>query len=594
MTTNIAPEQAARNFAKKALSEGFMWEALHAYKNPDGTDSHWRIRLKHKDDRKWMRPMYQDESGKFHLCEPPHLKGRLKPLYNLHLLAQKSGAVVFIMEGEKKCDVANQFFSKHGVGDKYIATTSGSATSANGADWTAVAEKPCRVLPDNNEAGFMYGKNAAEKLHTLGCTVETIDSAALGLPDGGDFVDWLHAHPDAMPDDLMALPRLQQPSEGQTQADMQATVKRLAALPPMEYDRVRKEEARKLGCRTETLDAEVYKERPTGSEGNGMDSMFPTVEPWPDPVNGAILLDEIYETIKRFIVCSKETAQAVALWIVFTWFIDVVQISPIAIITAPEKRCGKSQLLIVISRLVRRPLVASNISPAAIFRVVEGHNPTLLIDEADTFLRDNEEARGILNSGHTRQAAYVIRTVGDNHEPQKFSTWSAKVISGIGSQADTIMDRAVILELRRKLPGESVERLRHADKRVFLRLVSMLARYAQDASAEIERARPVLPDELNDRAQDNWESLLAIADHAEGAWPKMAREAALILSGVEQEAASLSTELLADIQEVFTGKYKISDRISSANLLQELNADDSRLWATYGKGGKPMTARQQA
>jgi len=243
---------------------------------------------------------------------------------------------------------------------------------------------------------------------------------------------------------------------------------------------------------------------------------------------------------------------------------------------------------------VRRALVASNISPAAIFRVVEGYSPTLLIDEADTFLRDNEEARGILNSGHTKQAAYVIRTVGDNHEPQKFSTWSAKVISGIGSLPDTLMDRGTIFELRRKLPDEKVERLRHADKSVFTKLSRMLARYAQDANADIERARPVLPDKLNDRAQDNWEPLLAIADHAGGAWPKMAREAALLLSGVEQEATSLSAELLADIRDIFDGRFKGYDRISTADLLKELNADDMKPWATYGKGDKPMTARQLA
>jgi len=384
------------------------------------------------------------------------------------------------------------------------------------------------------------------------------------------------------------------PAGEQAQVDMQATIKRLAALSPLEYDRIRKDEAKILGCRAETLDAEVYKGRPAKADEKGMDSMFPAVEPWPDPINGAVLLDEIYETIRRFIICDKETARAIALWIVFTWFIDVVQISPIAIITAPEKRCGKSLLLILISLLVRRALVASNISPAAIFRVVEGYCPTLLIDEADTFLRDNEEARGILNSGHTRQAAYVIRNVGDNHEPKKFSTWSAKVISGIGALADTLMDRGVIFELRRKLPDEKVERLRHADKSVFKRLESMLARYALDASAEIERARPVLPDKLNDRAQDNWEPLLAVADHAGGAWPKVAREAALILSGVEQEATSLSTELLADIRDIFAGKYKSYDRISTADLLQELNADDMKPWATYGKGDKPMTARQLA
>lgn len=362
----------------------------------------------------------------------------------------------------------------------------------------------------------------------------------------------------------------------------------LAALPSMEYDRVRDEEAKTLGVRVSTLDHEVATARKVLTEELGITAMIPDIEPWTEAVNGTELLDEIYQTIKKFIICQDETARAATLWVVFTWFIDRVQVAPLAIITAPEKRCGKSQLLDLIGRLSRRPLVASNISPSAIFRVIEAHSPTLLIDEADTFLRENEEARGILNSGHTRQSAYVIRVVGDAHEPKQFSTWGAKAISGIGTLPETLMDRAVLLELRRKLATEQVERLRYADKQLFKRLAAMLARYANDAGSAIENMRPSLPDDLNDRAQDNWEPLLAIADHAGGEWPTLARAAAKKLSGTDQESVSLSAELLADIQEVFTG-----DRISTSDLLEKLTSDELKPWATYNRG-KAMSARQLA
>ncbi len=305
-------------------------------------------------------------------------------------------------------------------------------------------------------------------------------------------------------------------------------VARLSALPPLEYEKVRKAEAEKLGIdRVTVLDKEVENARRPAQTENSPAEMFPSIEPYSETVDGAALLEEIAETIRRFIVCDPETVTAATLWIVFTWLIDRVQVAPLAVITAPEKRCGKSQLLDLIGRLSRRPLVASNISPAAIFRVIEAHAPTLLIDEADAFLKDNEEARGILNSGHTRQSAYVIRVVGEDHIPTQFSTWGAKAISGIGVLADTLMDRAVVLELRRKLPHENVERLRHADPADFQRLTSMLARYSEDTGRMTETARPLLPDSLNDRAQDNWEPLLAIADNAGSDWPRLAREAAL-------------------------------------------------------------------
>lgn len=366
------------------------------------------------------------------------------------------------------------------------------------------------------------------------------------------------------------------------------TIARLAALSALEYDRVRKPEAEKMGVRAETLDSMIKVARGMKAEEIGISALISDIDPWPEAVDGAALLNEIYQTIRTFIICQDETAQAATLWIAFTWFIDRVQVAPLAIITAPEKRCGKSQLLDLIGRLSYRPIVASNISPSAIFRVIEAYSPTLLIDEADTFLKENEEARGILNSGHTRQSAYVIRVVGDEHEPKQFKTWGAKAISGIGSLPDTLMDRAILLELRRKLAAESVERLRYADKRLFKDLAAKLARYSKDAGQTIEASRPALPRELNDRAQDNWEPLLAIADHAGGGWPQIARSAALKLSGKDQDAPSLSAELLADIQEVFT-----SDRISTKDLLEKLNDDELKPWATYNRG-KPMTPRQLA
>ena len=194
----------------------------------------------------------------------------------------------------------------------------------------------------------------------------------------------------------------------------------------------------------------------------------------------------------------------------------------------------------------------------------------MLIDEADSFFKENEQLRGLINSGHTRQSAYVIRTVGDDHEPRQFSTWGAKAISGIGQLADTVMDRAIVLELRRKLPTESVQRLRHAEPGLFKRLASMLARFADDVAADIFNARPNLPESLNDRAQDNWEPLLAIADISRGAWPELARNAALRLSGVKKDTISSSTELLIDVRAVFEAK---GNKIFTADMVAGLCED---------------------
>lgn len=360
----------------------------------------------------------------------------------------------------------------------------------------------------------------------------------------------------------------------------EATILRLAALSPLQYDRKRKEIAKTINVRPATLDNMVKAARKEEETGTGL--IFDDLEPWPDPVNGVALFDEVAATVQRFIVCPSETAHTVALWASMTWFMDVVQVAPLAVITAPEKRCGKSQLLFLLGRLVYRPLTASNISTAALFRTIDAWRPTMLVDEADSFMKENEDMRGLLNSGHTRDGAHIIRLVGDNHAPTKFSTWGAKALAGIGRIADTLMDRAVVLELRRKLPHEKVERLRYAEQDLFKILAGKLCRFAEDHREAVRKARPDLPAKLNDRAQDNWEPLLAIADVAGGQWPSLARAAALKLSGTSDSSLTIGVELLFDIQEIFDAKRV--DRISTADLITALCEDDEKPWATYNKG----------
>lgn len=368
---------------------------------------------------------------------------------------------------------------------------------------------------------------------------------------------------------------------------LEDAVKRLSGLSGLQYAQVRKREAKKADIPPSMLDKLIREEsRQNDSED---ESIFPEIEPWEASVNGVELLNDISQTIQRFIVCQPETAYAATLWIAMTWLMDVVQVAPLAVITAPEKRCGKTQFLDIIGRMSCKPMPASSITPAALFRSIELWQPTLLIDEADAFLKDNEELRGLLNAGHTRTSAFTIRTVGDEHTPTRFNLWGAKAIAGIGKLADTIMDRAIILELRRKTDCERVDRIRHAEAGLFETLQRKLRRFAEDSSEEIGQARPTLPEELNDRAQDNWEPLLAIADCSGGQWPELARNAALTISGDKQATKSTGTELLEDIREVFDTK-KIN-RIFTHKLVEALCEDSEKPWETYNRG-KPITSRQ--
>ena len=603
--------------------EGFKPVGLHLYRTADGAPIYGRVRMHKASDggrEKFIMPFHHN-GEKWRHGEPKQDGGKL--LYGLPDLFAHPDATVFIVEGEQKADALNRLDS-----GRLVAVTSGGATSAGAADWASLAGRHVILWPDHDAPGQKYADEVTAKLEPLGCTVQRLDVAALGLPEKGDVIDWIDAtgrQPTA--DEVLALPRIEKSAADATdvtddqsrdQSDNASVtaealpegdcdqvtgesevaageairetddeaIARLAELKPMEYDRVRKAEARRLGIQVGTLDKAVAAAR---SEDGDEDGPFADVEPWHEPVDGAALLDDLVRVVHRFIICDAATAHGTALWIAMTWLMDSVDVAPIAAITAPEKRCGKSQLLFLMGRLSSRPLAASNITPAALFRAIEAWKPTLLIDEADAFMKENEELRGLLNCGHTRDSAYVVRTVGDDHTPKQFFVWGAKAIAGIGHLADTLMDRSVTLELRRKLPHEQVDKLRHAEPGMFDRLRAKLARWADDNESAVRAARPDLPEALHDRAADNWEPLLQIATIAGGVWPELATRAALKLSGGGEQSQGIGAELLADIRTVF--ETRKVHRISMADLLAALLADEEAPWATWRGGRQPMTPR---
>jgi hypothetical protein len=378
-----------------------------------------------------------------------------------------------------------------------------------------------------------------------------------------------------------------------TNQDAEGEMRRLAKLPEVKYDRERIGAAKQLGLRASTLDALVKAERPQDTKGQGRAFKLPEIEPWEHPVAGPALLDEICSTIRRYIVLPEESMGALALWALHTHCFDCFGNSPRAAITSPEKGCGKTTTLDVLAALVARPLPTSNATVSAIFRIVELVTPTLLIDEADTFLKENDELRGILNTGH-RRGGQVIRTEGDDHEPRQFSTWAPAAIAMIGRLPDTLNDRSVIISLRRRKPSEHVESFR-SDRADHLKILQRkMARWAQDHSGELAANDPEMG-ELTNRLADNWRPLFAIADAIGGAWAMEARKIASVAVQAMRDD-SINAQLFGDIKAIFDGgpeRGDATDRIASADLVDRLIKIEGRPWAEW-RGGKPLTQNSLA
>lgn len=357
-------------------------------------------------------------------------------------------------------------------------------------------------------------------------------------------------------------------------------------LDAVEFERNRQQIAKLAGVRPSALD-DLRKQAKREENGDlqGRRLILEPPEPAAEPQNGVQLLNDVAIQIRRFVAADAASIDAITLWAAFTHLVDKAQVCPLLAITSATKACGKSTCLEVVSRLVPKPVNAANVTPAAIFRLIEAAGPTLLVDEADVLFRQNDELRCLLNAGFTRTAAQAIRVEGDGHEVRIFSTWAPKAIALIGNLPDTLQSRSVIIRMRRRLPDEAIERLRADCDQGFGALRSRIARFAVDNAATILAHDPEMPESLSDRQADVWRELIRIADTVGGDWPQRARRAALELCARQDDESDLSIRLLADLQRIMAEQPE-RDKWPSAALADALNALDEAPWAdlNHSKG----------
>jgi hypothetical protein len=303
------------------------------------------------------------------------------------------------------------------------------------------------------------------------------------------------------------------------------------------------------------------------------------------------LLGFVEGFVRRFVVMQEAQAVAVTLWAAHTHVLDAFETTPYLSVTSATKRCGKSRLFDELELLVARPWKVVTPSEAVVFRKIEADKPTLLLDEIDAIFKDKngntEPLRALLNAGN-RRGTKVPRCVGPTMQLVSFGVFCAKALAGIGHLPDTIGDRAIEIKLARKAPGETAARFRRREATAVADpLRAELEKWATEAVTTLERARPAVPKQLDDRAEEAWEPLLAIAELAGGAWPERARRSALGLStGEARDEEELGLRLLADCRAAF--EHVADDRLFTSRLIELLAEDDEAPWSDwYGATIKP-------
>jgi hypothetical protein len=408
----------------------------------------------------------------------------------------------------------------------FIATTN----PMGACKWRAAlnrwfTDRPVFIIPDNDDAGRKHAADVARHLKPIAARVRIIELPGL-TKKGGDVSDWLG------------------------------------------LDR---------GNKDRLLDV----------------AMAPPAKP--QAINGAALLADVYAFLGRYVFYpSRHARVAHTLWIAHTHVMDAWESTPRIAFLSPEPASGKTRALEVSVLLVPLPVEAINVTPAYLFRKVGGEEglPTILYDEIDTVFgpkaKDNEEVRALLNAGHRRGAVAgrcVVR--GKTVETEEIPAYCAVALAGLGWLPETIMTRSIIVQMRRRAPGEKVQPFR---RRLCLRegsrLRDRLAAWGQSAVDHLMDNWPELPEGIADRDADVWEPMVALAEFAGGDWPKWAREAAteMVKAGRDREP-SLGIRLLGDVRTVF------GDRLAMAtsDLLAGLLRLEESPWGDLK--GKPLNDR---
>src|SRR5262249_24354311 len=151
--------------------------------------------------------------------------------------------------------------------------------------------------------------------------------------------------------------------------------------------RVRQAEAARMGIRLETLDSEVAKCRLDADyDAQAQAVKLPVITPWPEPVDGAEVLHQVCARYNLHVGLPPGAAIAITLWDAHTHAFSAFLHTPRLNLASPEPECGKTTTLDLLATMTPRALRTENLTAPVLFRLVAQHQPTLLLDEVDTYL----------------------------------------------------------------------------------------------------------------------------------------------------------------------------------------------------------------
>jgi putative DNA primase/helicase len=324
----------------------------------------------------------------------------------------------------------------------------------------------------------------------------------------------------------------------------------------------------------------VLKEKPTPVHSHS---------PWPEPVNGVDVLNDMASTTRRFMVMAEEQIDLTALWCFTTHLFEEFDLFPRIYVNAPQHSCGKSTIMQLITTFVQKGNHLTSVSPSALMRSISKRKHTPVLDERDSF--KNEGLKVLFKAGYEKATSMheLSGSQDTNYETQQFDVFAPMALSGIGRLDPIVESRCFIIQLQRSKPGEKRPRLRSRKMKPMRDLGRKAARWALDNMAKVrEFDLDSLEDKLDQigvsgRDADNLEPLLAVAEIVGGEWPERARKAAVWLYCKDKPATQSTAEkLLSDIRDEFDASGE--SFLHPDDLVEKLKDRLDGYWSTYAEG----------
>jgi hypothetical protein len=287
-------------------------------------------------------------------------------------------------------------------------------------------------------------------------------------------------------------------------------------------------------------------------------------------------LDLVEGMLRRYVQAKDYEYVAASLWVAHTHVYDRFAFTPRLALTSPTSDCGKTTMLLLLTALCANPNKSDNVSPAALFRLIDLGVTTLLCDEIDNAdLANNRTFRIIANGGH-RRGGSIVRTI--DGRPRSFGTFAPMALAAINavSLPLPLRRRSISIHLERADDSSDLTRFDEISDKAALDVVHRsVSLWANEATLAPD---PAMPKGLRGRSADNWRALFSIADAYGEGWGERARLAALIMARGYRDEDILVT-LLRHARQIFEGHCV--DRIASAALVEALLDLEDAPWAEW-------------